>query len=105
MATTTNSWPEQYRLRPTTNVPNNDLPALIYRNVLPTPVNSEITKQLCEGNGWEKRVSLCNVTENVLLMLTPNQGEWGVIKIPHFHPNTHECYGKAHASKIEIYSE
>jgi uncharacterized protein YjlB len=49
--------PEQYPLPPTTNVPNNPLPALVYRNVLPTPHDSESAKQLCEGNGWEKRVS------------------------------------------------
>jgi uncharacterized protein YjlB len=49
--------PEQYPLRPTTNVPNNPLPALVYRNVLPTPLDSESAKQLCESHGWEKRVS------------------------------------------------
>ncbi|KAI8933129.1 hypothetical protein NX059_009770 [Plenodomus lindquistii] len=68
------SWPEQYSLPKTTHVPNSDLPALIYRNVLPRPVDSDVTKRLCESNGWEKR------------------GEWGAITIPHFHPNTHECY-------------
>ncbi|KAF2123429.1 hypothetical protein P153DRAFT_391522 [Dothidotthia symphoricarpi CBS 119687] len=71
MATT---WPEQYTLPKTTNVPNSILPALIYRNVLPASINSELAKQFCENNDWEKR------------------GEWGEIKIPHFHPNTHECY-------------
>ncbi|KAL1792254.1 hypothetical protein ACET3X_010005 [Alternaria dauci] len=68
------TWPEQYALPSATHVPNNILPVLIYRGVLPTPVNSELTKRLCEGNDWEKR------------------GEWGEITIPHFHPNTHECY-------------
>ncbi|RII08376.1 hypothetical protein CUC08_Gglean007786 [Alternaria sp. MG1] len=68
------TWPEQYALSSSTHVPNNILPALIYRDVLPVPVNPELSKRLCERNGWEKR------------------GEWGEITIPHFHPNTHECY-------------
>ncbi|KAH4067028.1 hypothetical protein HBH70_067570 [Parastagonospora nodorum] len=66
--------PEQYPLPPTNNVPNNPLPALVYRNVLPTPYTSESAKQFCESHGWEKR------------------GEWGTITNAHFHPNTHECY-------------
>ncbi|KAH7085196.1 hypothetical protein BKA63DRAFT_13130 [Paraphoma chrysanthemicola] len=66
--------PEQYPLPPTTHVPNNPLPALVYRNVLPTPHNSDSATRLCEGNSWEKR------------------GEWGAITVAHFHPNTHECY-------------
>jgi uncharacterized protein YjlB len=49
--------PEQYPLPPTTNVPNNPLPALVYRNVLPTPHDRESAKELCESHGWEKRVS------------------------------------------------
>lgn len=52
------TWPEQYSLPRSTYVPNNILPVLIYRKVLPVPVNSELAKQLCQGNGWEKRVSL-----------------------------------------------
>jgi hypothetical protein len=51
------TWPEQYALSSSTHVPNNILPALIYRDVLPVPVNPELSKRLCEGNGWEKRVS------------------------------------------------
>ncbi|PSN60161.1 hypothetical protein BS50DRAFT_210709 [Corynespora cassiicola Philippines] len=67
-------FPEQYHLRRTTNVPNNPLPALIYRDVLPKSLDPEQIKDLCEANGWEKR------------------GEWGAITTAHFHPNTHECY-------------
>jgi hypothetical protein len=26
------------------------------------------------------------------------QGEWGAITVAHFHPNTHECYGKRDVS-------
>ena len=51
------TWPEQYALSSSTHVPNNILPALIYRDVLPVPVNPELSKRLCERNGWEKRVS------------------------------------------------
>jgi uncharacterized protein YjlB len=50
--------PEQYCLPPTKNVPNNPLPALVYRNVLPTPYTSDSAKQLCESHGWEKRVKI-----------------------------------------------
>jgi uncharacterized protein YjlB len=48
--------PEQYPLPPTTNVPNNPLPALVYRNVLPTPHSAQSAQHLGEANGWEKRV-------------------------------------------------
>jgi uncharacterized protein YjlB len=54
----TSTDPEQYPLPPTTNVPNNPLPALVYRNVLPTPHDSKSAQELCESHGWEKRVSL-----------------------------------------------
>lgn len=83
--------PEQYLLDETVNVPNNELPALVYRNVLPEPPTSESAQQICKGNGWEKRVS--NRYFNVELIVVTSQGEWGEIKTPHFHPNTHECYG------------
>ncbi|OAK96063.1 hypothetical protein IQ06DRAFT_297547 [Phaeosphaeriaceae sp. SRC1lsM3a] len=66
--------PEEYPLPPQTNVPNNPLPALVYRNVLPTPHDAKSAQELCESHGWEKR------------------GEWGAITVAHFHPNTHECY-------------
>ena len=48
--------PEKFFLPAIKNVPNSDLPALVYRNVLPRPFSSEQAKQLCEKNGWEKRV-------------------------------------------------
>lgn len=48
--------PEQYWLSPTINVPNSPLPALVYRNVLPAPLESQSATDLCDGNGWEKRV-------------------------------------------------
>lgn len=50
--------PEEYPLPPQTNVPNNPLPALVYRNVLPTPHDAKSAQELCESHGWEKRVSL-----------------------------------------------
>ncbi|KAH7086448.1 hypothetical protein FB567DRAFT_71322 [Paraphoma chrysanthemicola] len=75
-------WPEQYTLPGSAYVPNNILPVLIYRDVLSTPIDPEKVKQLCERNGWEKR------------------GEWGEINIPHFHPNTHECYAIIRGSSL-----
>ncbi|KAF1984587.1 hypothetical protein K402DRAFT_139814 [Aulographum hederae CBS 113979] len=68
------SLPERFYLAPTPSVPNNNLPILLYRNVLPKPYNSAKAKEFCEGNGWEMR------------------GEWGAITTHHFHPNTPECY-------------
>jgi hypothetical protein len=48
--------PEAYCLERSEFVPNNTLPALVYRDVLPRPLNPESAKALCEGNHWEKRV-------------------------------------------------
>lgn len=52
--------PEAYYLQKGTYVPNNRLPALVYRNVLPRPLNRESAKALCEGNHWERRVRALN---------------------------------------------
>lgn len=49
--------PEAYYLEKSDFVPNNRVPALVYRNVLPRPLSRESAKVLCEGNHWEKRVS------------------------------------------------
>jgi hypothetical protein len=49
--------PEAYFLPKGKFVPNNRLPALVYRNVLYRPVTRESAQALCEGNHWEKRVS------------------------------------------------
>lgn len=49
--------PEAYYLQKGTYVPNNRLPALVYRDVLPRPLSRESTKRLCENNHWERRVS------------------------------------------------
>lgn len=48
--------PEVYYLERGELVPNNDVPALVYRNVLPMPISPESAQALCEGNHWEKRV-------------------------------------------------
>ena len=48
--------PEAYYIAKGELVPNNPLPALVYRNVLPSPVSAEAAQSLCEGNHWEKRV-------------------------------------------------
>ncbi|KAI1868796.1 hypothetical protein JX265_006775 [Neoarthrinium moseri] len=67
--------PEKYYILSTDYSPNNRLPVLIYRNVLPKPHDEACTKEFLERNGWERR------------------GTWGAILAKHFHPNTHECYG------------
>ncbi|KAK2744266.1 hypothetical protein FQN57_004351 [Myotisia sp. PD_48] len=66
---------ERFYLRPTIYSPNSRLPVLLYQNVLPQPHTEENAKKFLETNDWEMR------------------GAWGHIPIPHFHPNTHECYG------------
>ncbi|KAG7042651.1 cupin domain protein [Colletotrichum scovillei] len=71
--------PEAYPLKRTTHCPNNDLPVLIYRNVL-QPLNEESASEILQRHGWEKK------------------GTWGTISLKHFHPNTHECYGKSISS-------
>ncbi|PKY01820.1 hypothetical protein P168DRAFT_292877 [Aspergillus campestris IBT 28561] len=76
--------PETYYLQKGTFVPNNRLPALVYRGVLPRPLSRESTKALCERNHWERR------------------GEWGAIWEAHFHPNTHECYGVLQGQSILV---
>ncbi|WYZ35452.1 hypothetical protein EsH8_X_000099 [Colletotrichum jinshuiense] len=67
--------PEQYSVRPTAHCPNNVLPVLVYRNVLPEPYNEETVSDYLQRYGWVKK------------------GTWGAITTKHFHPNTHECYG------------
>lgn len=49
--------PEAYYISKGEFVPNNRLPALVYRNVLHRPVTRESAQALCERNHWEKRVS------------------------------------------------
>ncbi|KAL1643130.1 hypothetical protein SLS58_005099 [Diplodia intermedia] len=77
--------PEQYPVRPTPHCPNSVFPVLVYRGVLPTPVDEESTSDFLQRNHWEKKAT------------TPNEkGTWGAITTKHFHPNTHECYGVIH---------
>ncbi|OAX82122.1 hypothetical protein ACJ72_03526 [Emergomyces africanus] len=67
---------ERFYLQPTTYSPNSPLPVLLYRNVLPRPHSASTTIEFLERNKkWEKR------------------GIFGHHPTPHFHPNTHECYG------------
>ncbi|CAM1508391.1 Fc.00g052390.m01.CDS01 [Cosmosporella sp. VM-42] len=66
--------PETYDFFQTEFVPNNKLPVLVYRSVLPQPHNEETATEFVQGNGWLKG------------------GTWGAIPRHHFHPNTHECY-------------
>ncbi|KAL4882650.1 hypothetical protein BJY04DRAFT_38251 [Aspergillus karnatakaensis] len=69
------SHPDTYYLPPTAHVPNNPLPVLHYRDVLPHPRTEEQATKFLTAHKWEKR------------------GTWGAIWISHFHPNSHECYG------------
>ncbi|KAF7563910.1 hypothetical protein G7046_g217 [Stylonectria norvegica] len=66
--------PEIYRFSKTAFVPNNRLPVLVYRDVLPQPHDENKAQEFIEANGWLKG------------------GTWGAIPHHHFHPNTHECY-------------
>lgn len=68
--------PETYHLKPNKYAPNNDNPVLIYRDCLPLPLSEEKTTEFLESHAWVKK------------------GTWGHIPVRHFHPNTHECYGK-----------
>ncbi|PLB55844.1 hypothetical protein P170DRAFT_50869 [Aspergillus steynii IBT 23096] len=67
--------PETYHLSPTLHAPNNSLPVLHYRNVLPRPLSESSATEFLTSHKWEKR------------------GTWGAISTRHFHPNSHECYG------------
>ncbi|KAL4784419.1 hypothetical protein BJX76DRAFT_367627 [Aspergillus varians] len=69
--------PYTYYLPPTEHTPNNSLPVLHYKNVLPLPRTEEETTKLLTAHKWEKRLL----------------GYMGAISVSHFHPNTHECYG------------
>ncbi|KAF2015161.1 hypothetical protein BU24DRAFT_463877 [Aaosphaeria arxii CBS 175.79] len=66
---------EHFVLPPTTYVPNNKLPVIVYRDVLPEPHAEDSTTQFLEANKWQKK------------------GFWPGTEVHHFHPNTHECYG------------
>ncbi|KAH6692482.1 cupin domain protein [Plectosphaerella plurivora] len=62
-------------LAPTADAPNNRLPVLHYRGVLPWPLSEASVVEFLTANKWEHR------------------GTWGHIDLRHFHPNSHECYG------------
>lgn len=68
--------PETYYLTRTQFAPNNDKPVLLYRDCLPLPLSEERAKGFLESHAWK------------------HGGTWGHISQRHFHPNTHECYGK-----------
>lgn len=50
--------PEQYILPATMYCPNNEMPVLIYRNVLPSPRTEESVQEWIEKNGWLRAVSV-----------------------------------------------
>ncbi|KAH7268919.1 hypothetical protein MRS44_010871 [Fusarium solani] len=67
--------PEQYVLPATKYCPNNEMPVLIYRNVLPSPRTEKSVQEWIEKNGWLRAGIV-----------------WPAIYRRHFHPNVHECY-------------
>ena len=68
--------PETYYLQANKHAPNNDMPVLVYRECLPLPLSEEKATEFLESHAWVKK------------------GTWGHIAQRHFHPNSHECYGK-----------
>lgn len=54
--------PETYFIKPTAHCPNNVLPLLVYRGVLPEPHDEESATKLLESHGWTKKVGLLVVT-------------------------------------------
>lgn len=56
MAVAQHPVPEQYFLLPTKHSPNNTLPALVYRNVLPVPYNEATTTDTLTNHNWIKKV-------------------------------------------------
>ncbi|KAF5718379.1 cupin domain-containing protein [Fusarium mundagurra] len=76
---------ECYLVPRTEDAPNSRLPILVYRDVLPQPRTEETVTRFLTTHRWEKR------------------GTWGHIAIRHFHPNSHECYGKIQDGKgVEV---
>lgn len=57
---------ECYLLAPTNDVPNSQLPVILYRDVLPEPRNEETTTKFLTAYGWEKRVQDIYLCEIVL---------------------------------------
>jgi uncharacterized protein YjlB len=68
--------PETRYLKPNKHAPNSDMPVLVYRQCLPLPLSEEKVTEFLESHAWVKK------------------GTWGHIPQRHFHPNSHECYGK-----------
>lgn len=66
--------PETFWVKPTPHSPNSALPVVVYRKALSDTSPENILTSI-ERNGWLKG------------------GHWKTFKVPHFHSNTHECYG------------
>jgi len=47
---------EAYYVSKGDRVPNNSIPVIVYRSVLPQPHSADSAQKLCEANGWQKRV-------------------------------------------------
>jgi uncharacterized protein YjlB len=69
--------PETRYLKPNKHAPNSDMPVLVYRQCLPLPLSEKKVTEFLESHAWVKK------------------GTWGHIPQRHFHPNSHECYGKS----------
>ncbi|KAF4534988.1 C6 transcription factor [Lasiodiplodia theobromae] len=73
--------PETFWVKPTPHSPNSALPVVVYRKALSDTSPENILTSI-ERNGWLKG------------------GHWKTFKVPHFHSNTHECYGIVRGSSI-----
>ncbi|KAH8655440.1 hypothetical protein BX600DRAFT_469651 [Xylariales sp. PMI_506] len=80
------SVPEQHYAKRTPFCPNNPLPVLVYRGVLPVHDEASVSEAL-QRHGWVKK------------------GCWGTITTRHFHPNTHECYGIFQGSSELVFGQ
>lgn len=103
MASLTIREPETYSVKRNAHCPNSSFPVLVYRNVLPTPVEEESTSEFLQRNKWEKKVEIVLTFRFASSQLNRLQGTWGAITTKHFHPNTHECYGAHSPVSLSIH--
>lgn len=93
--------PEQYLINANTHAPNSKLPVLVYRCVLPHPPTENTATVFLERNEWEKKVYVPTYFSILNLLTFWSQGTFGTVRVKHFHPNTHECYGKIRRTDLE----
>ncbi|KAA8904585.1 hypothetical protein TRICI_005455 [Trichomonascus ciferrii] len=103
------SQPETYYLEPTKFVPNSKHPVLVYRSVLPTPVDEESATEFLQRHNWTKLVSRSpKDNEDDGMKLDVSQGDVLVIPagISHCSLETRDDYrviGMYPDVSIEIY--